>query len=362
MDAPPPTQPPPLRANLLGPVRLALGERSIPDHAWPRRAARTLLLLLLATPGHRLPRDRVLDLLWPETPPAAAVNALGVALHALRRVLEPDLRAGRASAYVETAGDTVALRAESAAWVDADAFEATLVRAAMAPPAERPALLREALTLYGGDFLSDEPEADWSLAQRERLRRAWRGAVVDLAEHDLASSHPLAAVPALERLVAADPCDEATHRALMRSYAAAGRRFEALGQFERCAKTLRDELGTEPEVETTALAAEIRAAAPVPRSLPAAAIPARRIDNLPAPPNPLVGRGRELEALHDLLLDPSVRLVTVTGAGGIGKTRLALAAARQAAEEFAGGVCFVSLAPIRDPALVVPTAARVLGV
>ena len=76
-------RPLPLHARLLGSVRLAVGDRPIPEGAWPRRTARTLLLLLLATPGHRLPRDRVLDLLWPEAAPATARNALYLALAAL---------------------------------------------------------------------------------------------------------------------------------------------------------------------------------------------------------------------------------------------------------------------------------------
>ncbi|MDP9366386.1 MAG: winged helix-turn-helix domain-containing protein, partial [Chloroflexota bacterium] len=171
--------PPPLRAHLLGPVRLAVGDRPIPDVAWPRRTARAVLLLLLTAPGHRLPRERVLDLLWPESPPAAAANALGVALHALRRVLEPDLAAGRPSAYVVAAGDAVALRPEPGLWVDADAFEATLMRAGAMPAAERAAVLREALALYGGELLADEADGDWPVARRERLRRAARRATLD---------------------------------------------------------------------------------------------------------------------------------------------------------------------------------------
>jgi predicted ATPase/DNA-binding SARP family transcriptional activator len=361
MDAPPSPHPPPLRANLLGPVRLAVGDRIVPDAVWPRRAARSLLLLLLASPGHRLPRDRVLDLLWPETAPSAAANALGVALHALRRVLEPDLGAGRASAYVETVGNAVALRAGSDPWVDADAFEATLAKAA-AVPSERPAALREALDLYVGDLLAEEPDADWAVARRARLRRAWRGAVLALAELGPAERLPSGAVSLLERLVSHDSCDEEAHRLLMRAYAAAGRRVEALAQFEVCAGALREELGTQPDAETAALADAIRSAGDAAARPATVAAPVRRVDNLPAPPNPLIGRGHELEMLQDLLLAPNVRLVTVTGTGGIGKTRLALAAARQAAEEFAEGVCLVPLAPIHDPALVVPTISRALDV
>ncbi len=354
--------PPPLRAHLLGPVRLTVGDRALPDQAWPRRSARSLLLLLLATPGHRLPRDRALDLLWPEASPEAALNALRVTLHALRRVLEPDLLSGRASAYVESSGDAVGLRPLSTLWVDVDAFEAALARGEVAHPPERTAVLREALVLYSGDLLADEHDADWPRARRERLRRAWRHAVLDLAELELAASHPLAAVPVLERLVSVDPADETAHRTLMRALVAAGRRDEALRQYARCIAAVRDELDIEPDVETVALAAEIRSSCPVPSVPLVSAASARRFDNLPTPPTPMIGRERELERLQDLLLDPGVRLVTVTGPGGIGKTRLALEAAWQAAEDFADGVCFVSLAAIRDPQLVMPTIARTLEV
>lgn len=86
-----------LRAHLLGSVRLSVGDRSVPDSVWSRRAARSLLLLLLVTPGHRLPRDRVLELLWPNASPDSADQSLRTAVHLLRRVLQPALRSGRDS-------------------------------------------------------------------------------------------------------------------------------------------------------------------------------------------------------------------------------------------------------------------------
>ncbi|MDQ3779915.1 MAG: NB-ARC domain-containing protein, partial [Chloroflexota bacterium] len=361
MDLPPASAAAPLRAHLLGPVRLSVGERAIPDDTWQRRKARAILLLLLATPGHRLPRDRVLDFLWPDVPADSALNAFHVALHALRRVLEPELRSGRESAYVESGSDAVALRSGIGLWVDVDIFEVALAGVGVAALAERPAMLREALALFGGDLLAEEPDADWSVARREKLRRAWRRAVLDLAELDL-ERRPLESVPILEKLLGTDAADEAAHRALMRAYNSAGHRDEALHQYVRCAAAVRDELDLEPDVETVALSVEIRSAGRVPSLSPPSTVRARRIDNLPASPTALIGRGRELEMLQDFLLDRDVHLVTVTGPGGIGKTRLALEAARQVADDFDDGICFVPLAAIRDPELVLPTIARTLEV
>ena len=164
---PSPARPPPLRAHLLGTVRVAVGPRVLPE-TWPRRTARSLLLLLLATPGYRLPRDRVLELLWPEASPATAANALYLALVVLRRTLEPGLARARSSVYLEIGGDMVALRSEAAPWVDADAFEALLAHAETVSPLERPVVLREALALYGGDLLADAGPARARCGQRVR--------------------------------------------------------------------------------------------------------------------------------------------------------------------------------------------------
>jgi len=133
MDAPPIVDPPSLRAHLFGPFRLEVAGVVIPDRTWPRRSARALLILLLVTPGHRLPRDRVLDLLWPDASPRSGDGALRKAVHALRRVLQPDLRDGRASAFLEVGAETVALRTELDLWLDIDTFEAELAKARASP-------------------------------------------------------------------------------------------------------------------------------------------------------------------------------------------------------------------------------------
>ena len=357
-------QPSPLTAHLLGPVRLATGGRVLSDEAWPRRSARSLLLLLLATPGHRLPRDQILDLLWPEAPPKVARNALALALHALRRVLEPDLQAGRSSAYVEATGEVIALRPHPGFAVDVDAFAAGLAEARAAAPPDRREPLRRAVALYEGDLLAGEPSVDWPIPRRDELRRAWQRAVLELADLDFTAGEPSASVPALEALVAVEPTEEAAHRALLRVHLATGRRDLGLRQYDRCVQALRDELGVEPEPATQELATALRGLGrPAPAVIPSVPPPPDlRPAPLPTPATPLVGRAREVDHVQDLLWRRDVHLVTLTGAGGTGKTRLALEVAANVAGDFADGVCFVALAALADPALVPSTIVRALGV
>jgi predicted ATPase/DNA-binding SARP family transcriptional activator len=346
-------------------VEIAVGEREISERQWSGRLPRMLLLLLLATPGHRLPRDRVLDLLWPEAEPEAALNALYKALHSVRRTLEPDLKAGRGSAYVATRGETIGLVPVPGTWVDADEFDATLARADTLSPAERRPTLRAALNLYSGDLLSDEPYADWPVARREALRQARERATLALAALELEAGEPLATVPLIEDLLAGDPTVEEAHRALMRAYAAAGQRDRALRQFARCRSVLETELGAEPAAETIALREAIEGehrtqAVPVASAVSSAR--PRPFYNFPAQPTALVGRDADIDEIQAMLWRQDVRLVTLTGPGGIGKTRLALQVAAGLVDDFSHGVAFVSLAPLRDPALVIPTIARTLDI
>ncbi len=351
----------PLRVHLLGQIRIAIGDRVIPDAAWPPRGARTLLLLLLISPRHTLPRERVLDLLWPESTPHAATNALYKALHALRRVLEPDLRTGRGSAYISTEGDLIRIKPHDGLWVDVTAFESGLSLAASQTQDEKRSLLRESLEIYGGDLLSDELYADWPVARREALRQARERASLDLAALDLAAGDPLAPVPLLDALVADDPTLEPAHQALIRAYASAGQPDRARRQYARLRKTLQDELGDEPSAATEALITALDALPVAPVSI--AVVPAGpvRFQSIPTPLTPLVGRRREIETVQDLLWRSDVRLVTLLGPGGIGKTRLAIEAANGLISEMESGAAFITLTPVRDPALVLPAIAQAVG-
>jgi hypothetical protein len=170
-----------------------------------------------------------------------------------------------------------------------------------------------------------------------------------------------------ERQLALDPWREEAHRQLMQALYLCGQRSAALAQYERCHATLARELDVEPTRETTNLYKRIRDAAPPHttgegRAMVLGLPIAPHTHTLPAPSTPFVGRERELAHLADLLQDPSCRLITIVGPGGMGKTRLALQLAAEQYETFADGAYVVSLASLHGAASVVPAIASAIGV
>jgi len=351
-----------LRARLLGTSEISVGDRILGSRDWPGRKARSLLLLILAARGHQVHRDQALDALWPDLDPDAGANALYKALHALRRTLEPGLRSGPASSYIATHGETISIAQSAAIWIDVAQFSRLLAQAETVPPAGRRAPLREALALYRGEFVADELYADWPVARREALRAEFEGATLQLARLDLEAGEPLHAIPVLEAMLAQDATAEAAHRALMQAYLASGQRTLALRQFERCRDLLQREYDVEPEAETVRLAESIRAAAePAGVDVDRLAA-AAKYGSLPAIPTRTVGRDADIAAVRNLLADPCVRMVTLTGTGGIGKTRLATEVGFAMKEVYPDGITFVPLASIRDPDLLFPAIGAALRI
>lgn len=347
-----------VRVELLGGFRVSVGPRTIGEDGWRLRKARSLVALLALEPYHRMHRGRLMDLLWPELDAGAAANNLRYALHVARRTLEPVPAA--ASHYLCLRGELLALCSGGQLRVDVEAFERA---AATARRLREPAAYRAAIELYAGELLPGDRYEGWAEDRREGLRRDHLTLLVELARLHEERGELGPAIEALRRVVIEERTREGAHVGLMRLHALAGRRDEALKQYERLREALSRELGRKPDVPGRHLHQEILAGR-FPPTRPQREERERPADdrrhNLPAPRNSFVGREGELVEVGRLLA--MTRLLTLTGAGGSGKTRLALEAARDLAGAYPGGVWLVELAGLSEGVLVAQAFAGALGV
>jgi non-specific serine/threonine protein kinase len=354
---------PNLRARTLGGFALWRGEERLPTERWERQQVGILLKWLLSASGHRLTRDQVVERFWPEGTPEQWMANVRVLVHRLRHALgEMEGEAGS----LRYDGEVLAFAPDGAAemgWLDADVF-ARATRAALA--GQDAGACRAALTHYTGDYLPGDAYEEWAIERREELRGRRVMVLLHLATLCGAGGEPEEAETSLRTVLVEDPCHEAAAQSLMRLHAAAGRPGQALRVYRRLAAALREELALEPEEETQALACALALRQP---DTPAPAVPDTVPNNLPAPLTSFIGRRRELADLRALLRPAhgtaACRLLTLTGPGGSGKTRLALQLADDlldAPGAYPDGVWLVELASLADPALAPKAVAQALGV
>jgi DNA-binding SARP family transcriptional activator len=215
-----------------------------------------LLKVLALVPGHRLHREELAELVWPDVEFASAMNNLHRTLYALRRTLEPDLARGGLSSFVKLESDVVVLHAPGMLWVDVEAFE---VAAAIARGARDPAAYESALDLYGGDLLPEDIYADWAATRRDVMREQRLGLLLQLAELYEQRTEIWAALRVLDKIIEVDAAHEGAHVQIMRLYALAGQRHRALRQYHRLVTALNRELDTGPDDAARRLYADILA-------------------------------------------------------------------------------------------------------
>ena len=338
--------------RLFGPFEAQVNRRSLPRLR--SRKGQWLLALLALRAGRAVERAWVAGTLWPDTTEENALVSLRQTLTDLRRALGTE-----AARLVSPTTRTLSFEADGA-FVDALAFDAAIRQG-------DPASLERAAALAERPLLEDCLE-EWALTERETRERDCLAALQTLASARLAQGEFAAAETHLRRLLAADPFNEVAARDLMTALARSGQWGAVVQAYRDLRLRLQRELRAEPSAETRTLYERLRAegrgakaalpetaaAAPL---LPSASGPAGL---LPRPLTELVGRDEEAATVSGLLF--GARLVTLTGTGGVGKTRLSIRVAEAWAEDQPDGVWFVDLAPLTDPALVPQTVAATLGV
>jgi predicted ATPase/DNA-binding SARP family transcriptional activator len=297
-------------------------------------------------------REALVDALWGSEPPRSAVQSLQVYVHGLRQALGAE--------WIERHGSGYRLPLAGAE-LDLSRFERLVEGGTRALADGRPADaaddLRAALALWRGSALADlggEPVAE---AEASRLEDRRLGAYELLNDAELALGRHEELVPELERLIAAEPYRERFRAQHVLALYRAGRQTEALAAYRAARDALVEELGVDPSPELQELERRILRHDP---SLAAPPVQERGRVRLPSPPTSLVGRRLEVAAVTGLLRREDVRLVTLTGAGGTGKTRLALAAAAEFGPELRDGAVFVDASTVRDAALLAPAIVHAL--
>ena len=349
-----------VRVGVLGPLAVtdAAGR---PVRVGGQRV-RALLAVLALAGGRPVPAYALIERLWPEPDdrPVDAANALQSLVSRLRAALR---QAGVAESVLESspAGYRLAVPPEA---VDAAVFEAAARaggRALAAGDAATAArLLREALGTWRGPALADVAGEEFAAAPAARLEELRSAAVLDRIEADLALGEAVAVTGELRELTAADPLAERPRALLMRALAAAGRQADALAVYAEGRELLADRLGVDPsprleEAHLAVLRQEIPLAVPAgtahshperaqPSPGPSAALPGgQRPSAAQRPPTSFIGRDDDVSGVLKKLAEE--RLVTLTGPGGVGKTRLAI----EVASRLPGSAALAGLAPISDP-------------
>lgn len=300
------------------------------------------------------PREVLAALFWPDDAEKNARHNLRQALYHLRILLGDSNNA--AAPFLLVTRHTVQFNAGSSYILDVEQF----LEAVEAND------LATAVSHYQGDllpgFTCDSLEfEDWLRQEREDLHQLALESMFELTQTYLQNGRLDKAQETARKQLRLEPWREAAHRQLMQAYALGGDRALALAQFERCKAVLFDELGIEPAEETAALLAEIESGRIGPISsrvsLPA---PERVQTNLPAEITRLIGRELELAQIYELIVLEHQRLVTIVGSGGMGKTRLAVAAGADLLDQFTDGVYLVDLAPLAESQEIIPAIAAAL--
>jgi len=408
-----------LRFALLGPVRAWRGEMEL-DLGTPQQ--RSVFAVLLLAEGRQVPASALMDALWGFDPPKAAAGTLRTYISRLRQGLAAG--GGQAVIESAGAGYVLPVRSAAvdlSLFMDWTAQARSVRNAGDAPQAA--VFLRDALGLWKGEPLAGLP-GEYAESQRARLTELQLGAVEERLALEIELGGHVAAAAELRTLVSTHPLREQLSELLMLALYRAGRQADALTVFDRTRRTLGEELGIDPgpalremhqrilETDQSLISPTVLdprpllVTTPVPHHQPRPADPFSVSSQessdvsgtpvgpelgdrsvlweeslaaagrqpaavasqgapvpcpLPAGLTPLLGRGQAIDEVAGLVERSGVRLVTLTGPGGVGKTRLVAAVGERLRDRFGAGTVFVPLDNVTDPHLVLPAIGRMAG-
>ncbi len=355
---------PELQIKLFGGFHVLNGDATPIRFATQKVRALLAYLSVEAQTAHS--REKLMALFWPEQSQTSANNNLRQTLLRLRTTLPTNTLILRDNEIQLNPSADYSLDVNHfLQYVGESTRRGRIVQSAEATGVP---LLEAAVALYRGDFLAhfslpDSPTfEEWALFKREWLRGETLGLLHQLTLIYEQTGRYEDAVHKAHRQIEIDSLREVAYQQLMRNLAMAGRRNEALAQYELCQRILAQELHVAPAPETTQLAQQIRVNEITPNRNAESHEERRQLIhqpareafaptahfNVPTPLTPLIGREDELAHLAALLVEPTVRLLTIVGAGGMGKTHLAVEVAGRQRAHFTHGVAFITLAPLQS--------------
>lgn len=351
-----------LRIYLLGPFRLYRDGVLLTSSDWQIRHARQLFKLLFTERGHVVPASKVIDLLWPYSAEHTHKTLRGV-VSILRSVLEPGRSSGEPSRFLPRAslGYTLLIPSDGTVWVDSIEFERLLdeTNSGYESPKRR-RLLESALQLYTGDYLAEDEQESWTLAERARLRERYFSTALSLMEAQRKLGLHNEAISVGRRALSFDSCRESFYPIIMYCQVTLGDTVGALQTFEQCRQELHNRLGVDPSPQTLKLHTELlrgelnikSAKQQAPRRSTSSAIsttneesvesvaPVVSVESVSPVPHPngtkrhghdshMVGRKdtidyllRYIDALQDRQAKPRTRTIALGGEMGSGKSFL----------------------------------------
>jgi predicted ATPase/DNA-binding SARP family transcriptional activator len=332
-----------LEVKLLGQFEVLQNSRRL---TIPTRNAQSLFAYLILNAGQAQRRERLAGLLWPDSSEENARSNLRHELWRLRKVLETE---GHTCFLVNDL--TIAFTSNCDYSLDVQRLASVSLDGSHADD------LISAVSIYRGELLPGFYD-EWVFAERDRLHALFEAIMARLLELLLAERRWAEVLDWAMRWIALGQWPEPAYRALMSAYASTGDLSKAVATYERFSQGLHKDLGVAPSEQTQALFKRLKAGErpdiSQPQKLPPAAaspsfaLPRLRRSNLPKPLTSFIGREKEIQQIEQLA--SRARLVTISGPGGVGKTRLAIQAAEVLAPQFRDGAWWVGLASLYEAA------------